>query len=225
MVEHSAARTLWLRLAPAVLAALPGCGGGGAAGGFSTFQVALACEGPLEGTRDASGSILEADGGLEVGDREGSAAAPGPVRAFLSFDISAIPGNATIQSAVLRVDLVSVRGAPFGTPPGGLGTLVVEILAYGTTFPSAVAYDALSPSGIQEVVAADPTLGVRSANVTFGVLMSHALGVPRSQYRLRFTDRDKNLDGQDTGVRLVDSEDLAGQGTPPVLEVTYTVPH
>ena len=63
-----------------------------------------------------------------------------------------------------------------------------------------------------------------SPNVTFVVAYSRAIGIPRSQYRLRFTARDKNQDGQTTNVRFVDAEDTGNLGTSPVLFVTYSVP-
>ena len=126
--------------------------------------------------------------------------------------------------AVLQLDMVSVSGTPFGGAPSNLGTVVVEWLPYGEGFPNAPAYDGLSPLGIQEIVASDASLGLKTSNVTFVVAYSRAIGIPRSQYRLRFTARDKNQDGQTTNVRFVDAEDTGNLGTSPVLFVTYSVP-
>lgn len=218
-------RAPWLRLAPVLLAWLPACGG--SASGklhFLTLVANLAAEGPIEGTRDPTNNIVETNAGLEVGDREGQTFV-GPIRAFLSFDLGPIPANATIVSAVLQCHMVAVSGIPFDPGPTGLGNLMVDQVSYGSTFPDASSFFGNTVLGNLAVLSSDASLGIKSATVTFGVNNDFVAQRPRTQFRLKFSNRDQNFDAQQTKVRLVDAEDVLAQGTSPVLTITYTIPN
>jgi hypothetical protein len=215
---------------PRLLAALAGllvatgCGGSGGGGKERTLTVtvSIAAEGPIEGTRDQVNNIAETNLGLEVGDREAQAIV-GPVRAFLSFNRSTVPPEATITHAWLQLNLVSVSGSPFAA--GQLGNLMVDSVNYGDAFPDSTSYLGNTILGNLAVLATTPTLGVRTATVTFGVVNDHQQNRPRSQFRLKFLDRDQNFDAADTLVHFVDAEDALTQGSPPALVITYTIPN
>ena len=219
-------RTRLLLLFLALPAApLPGCGSSGS-GKVHTLTIVAnrPAEGPIEGNRDAVGNILETDDGLSPGDRENQTP-PGPVRAFLSFGITVIPTGATIQSAILHLKMISVVGNPFDQGPTGLGNLMVDHVNYGNQFPDGTSYAGNTLLGNLTVLSSTATLGMKQATVTFAVANDYAAQRDRSQFRLKFLNRDQNLDSNDTYALFVDSEDLTLQGNPPLLVVTYTIPN
>lgn len=50
---------------------------------------------------------------------------------FMTFDLSTVPGEADVEEAVLAFGSCTISGRPFHEPPVGLGTLFVEVVAYG----------------------------------------------------------------------------------------------
>lgn len=211
------------RLTLATLAlTLAACGGGGGDSGpdFITLTTFLAPEGAFEGTIDAGGAIAEVNGGLSVGDREGQVPA-GPVRAFLSFDISGVPAIATVTRARLHADLAFVAGTPFSS----LGSVVVDHMAWGASFPPSTTYGANAILGNIMTLANSATLGTRSGSVLLAVNADRSASRTRTQFRLRFTNADQNFDAQNTFARFRDSEGTGGAGLSPVLEITYTIPN
>jgi hypothetical protein len=207
-------------LSASALLAVSACGGGGGddTPRFIDVTVVLAAEGPIEGNRDATGAIAETDAGLNVGDREGMAM--GFPRAFLSFNRSVIPPEATIKSAQLQLNLYLVDGNPFIT---AMGPLVVDWVNYGDTFPDNTDYAGNTILGNLATLATNPTLGIKIAGVTFAVQGDHTALRPSSQFRLRFRDQDNFVDALPTGVHFVDSEEIVAAGNPPALVVTYTI--
>jgi hypothetical protein len=200
---------------------LPACGGSSKDDDdFLTLTAFLGPEGGFEGTIDAAGTIAEAAGGLGVGDREGQVPA-GPVRAFLSFDLTPIPAFATITRARLHCDQAFVAGAPFTS----LGSVVVDHMNWGATFPAPATYGANALLGNIMTLSNSATLGTRSGSVLIAVNADRAASRTRSQFRLRMSNADQNFDGQNTFVRFVDSEGSGGLGGVPLLEITYTIPN
>lgn len=215
-------RLSWVAWAAVLLA---GCGGGSGGGKPDTlvFTSSLGAEGGLEGTRDGPGNILEPTGGLDVGDREGQAvpSQKGPVKAYLSFDLSPIPANATITSAQLRLQLVNV----LGTPVTAFGFLQADLINYGGTFPDSGSWVGNNLLGNLAIVASDDTPGTKTCSVTFGVTFVRGQNLGRFQVRLRFANQDQNFDNQDTRLEFEDAENSLGTGAVPLLIVTYEVPN
>jgi hypothetical protein len=204
--------------------ALPLCGCGGSSNNedddFLTLTAFLGAEGGFEGTIDAGGAISEPTGGLGVGDREGQVPA-GPVRAFLSFDISGIPANATLTVARLRC----TQGFVSGTPYSSLGSVVVDHMNYGATFPGSSTYGANALLGNIGTLSADASLALKTCSVLIAVNADRTASRTRSQFRLRWTNAEQNFDGQDSFARFVDAEGTGGMGGVPLLEVTYQIPN
>jgi hypothetical protein len=216
------------RLGPlaALVLALPllsGCGGSGSNDPtFTSVNVFLAAEGANEGTLGSGGSIAENAASLEVGDRE-SINPPGPVRAFVSFNLGSIPPNAIITFAQLRLEMTNVTGNPFPA----MGSVIVDHVNYGNQFPPATAYSGITNLILGNIgtLTTDATLGVKTVSVTFSVGQDRAAGRARSQFRVHFATADNNNDGFPSFVRFVDAEQVGGPGSIPLLQVTYDVPN
>lgn len=103
--------------------------------------------------------------------------------AFLSFDISGIPGSAAIQQATLDLRHYDVLGNPFGK----LGKLHVRDIQYGNTLESAD----ISVTGTEVWLLAAPPLVSR--DVTAAVRQRKLEGRTRFQLSLRF-DLNTNSD-------------------------------
>ena len=130
--------------------------------------------------------------------------------AFLSFDISSIPSNAVIQTAVLKlIGGGSVRGNPFAT----LGCLRAYVHNYGAldagdfVAPGATGAFAQWCSGVE--VASDYN------NSTLVSAVQSTLGTGRFRFRLQFRDALTDSDGTIDDVLII---------APVTLTVTYTVP-
>jgi len=102
--------------------------------------------------------------------------------AFLSFDISGIPGSAAIQQATLDLRHYDVLGNPFGK----LGKLHVRDVQYGKTLESAD----ISLTGTEVWLLGAPPVGLR--DVTAAVRQRKLEGRTRFQLSLRF---DLNTNG------------------------------
>lgn len=208
-----------------VLAAIPaGCGGSGdSTPDVLVFTVSIGPEGALEGTRDGPGNILETAAGLDVGDREANPdnSLKGPVKSYLSFDISTLPVDATVTQATLRLHLVNVQG----TPITALGNVVADLVNYGGTFPDGGSWVGNTLLGNLAQAASDPTPGLKTCSVTFGVNQVRTLNLARFQLRLRFANADQNFDNQDTRLEFEDAENSLGSGQVPQLVITYERPN
>lgn len=132
------------------------------------------------------------------------------VEAFLSFDVSSIPSNATIQTATLKlIGGGSVRGNPFAT----LGCLRAYVQNYGTVDPSDFVAPGASGAFAQWCSAGELTADFN--NSTLVSVVQNAVGTTRFRFRLQF--RDALTDGDAT----IDDVLIIG---PVILTITYTVP-
>jgi len=146
-----------------------------------TLQSLPAEDGLVRGL--TSGEGISAGGDIKVGDGSQNRGQQG----FLSFDISAIPQDAIVQSAVLDLSNASVAGQPFV----GLGRLRLYRHAYGTL--DVGDFIAGSPGGFFAEYDSRP----RTLDVTSCLQNDLELGRPRFQIRLQFeqtTDDDGRAD-------------------------------
>ena len=177
----------------------------------------------LVGTVDSADNV-QTDGEELVVGRVGSQA----VRAFLSFDLAALPPEVTrITAARLRVLHVSCQGEPYA----GMGLLLAQSVLYGAldadAFHVAIESSAHCAGaacvGLQQTtpLSRECMPGWRELDATSNVqtdwLAKDASG-RRVQYRLAFA--------LDTTMRFSGNARLAGgkSETPPQLLVTYEYP-
>jgi hypothetical protein len=157
-----------------------------------------------------SGSVLSTGGvdlaNVSVGDNVANEG----VEAFLSFDLSAIPANATIQSATLKlVGGGAVHGNPFAT----LGCL----RAYAQNFATVDASDFVAPGATGAFASWCNNAGLASdlSNPALVTVLQNAIGTARFRFRLQFRDilSDNNATMDDVLI-----------AAPVTLTVTYTLP-
>lgn len=134
-----------------------------------TIQSLPAEDGYVRGL--TSGQSINLQGNVEAGDGTQDQAK----QAFFSFDLSALPAGATIESAVLDLSGHEVRGAPFPA----LGTLRVYHHQYGTLDPSD--FVTSFPSGFHEWSGPPGT-----ADATAQVQNAMANGRDRFKIRVQF---------------------------------------
>lgn len=183
-----------------------------------TETVILKSVGSLDGywLNDGTGSndenILVGNG--EQADPFGELVA----RGFLSFDVSSIPANATIEGVDLRFYQETIQGNPYEK----LGNLMLEHVYYGNSLNDS-AYDtpALGSANIAAqtlpgawYVLADPT-------ITSWVESNLAAGRPQFQLRLRFR-RETDGDGAEDWISIVPGGGALGSRNQPQLTITYT---
>lgn len=208
--------------------ALAGCGGGGSGGGgggvvspnppqvlMQTINSSAALDGYVTST-----GVVVANGTLGnlVGDNDGQSVAVG-VRSFLSFDLSAIPANAIIDRATLRVAQINTHRNPYPSH----GRLIVSHTSYGFTL-DASAYASILTFNIGALFTNDVERGYKELDVTTSVGDDFQNTRPRSQFRLEFEINDSNNDGQTNFAMLGDTEDNGGTNQPPQLVIEYRLP-
>lgn len=167
-----------------------------------------------DGTASASGS--PATGDMDDGYSPGVG-----WRQLYSFDIANIPAGAAIASAILRLYQCDVQGSPYTF----LGNVIVDHMNYGDAFdPFGSAYSGGAVALNIGTLSTTASPGYRSLSVATRVQGDLAAPRERSQYRLRFSTQEYNLDGNDDFAQFTDAEDSSCAGTatnkPPQLAVT-----
>jgi DNA-binding beta-propeller fold protein YncE len=160
-------------------------------------------------------------GSPATGDKEASYSLGVGWRQLYSFDIASIPVGTTIISATLRLYQCDVQGLPYMF----LGNVIVDQMNYGDVFdPFGSAYSGAAAALNIGTLSTTTGLSYRSLSVTTQVQSDLTASRERSQYRLRFSTQDYNLDGNDDFVQFTDAEDSLCAGTttnqPPQLAVT-----
>ncbi len=184
----------------------------------ATETVVLQSVGALDGywLNDGTGStdqeILVGNG--EQADPFGELVA----RGFMSFDVSSIPTDATIEGVELRFYQKTVQGAPYDK----LGNLVLEHVYYGSSLNDS-AYDtpALGSANIAEQTSAGAWYILSDPTITSWVEATVSPGRPQFQLRLQFR-RETDGDGTEDWVAIVPGGGVLGSRNQPQLTVTYT---
>lgn len=157
-----------------------------------------------------SGSVTSAGAVDNINITVGDNAANEGVEAFLSFDLSGIPSNATIQSATLKL---LGGGQVHGTPFASLGCLKAYLHYYGPLD----AGDFVAPGAGNAFASWCDTASLSAdyANASFVNMLQSIVGNGRLRFRLQF--KDMLSDGNST----IDDILLSA---PIVITVTYTTP-
>jgi hypothetical protein len=142
-------------------------------------------------------------------------------RQLYSFNIASISTSATITSAILHLYQCHVSGFPYSS----LGNIIVDHVNYGSVFdPFGSAYDGGTLALSIGTLSATTDPGYRSLGVTTRVQNDLTASRNQSQYRLRFSVFDTNIDFTDDFAQFTDAEDSLCAGTainqPPQLAVT-----
>lgn len=169
----------------------------------------------LDGEVNSDGVAVSAGGAPKVGDVEDILTSTA-YRQFFSFNLANIPSGTVISTATLRLYQASVTNSPYD---GALGSVVVDHVSYGEVLDAtAYATATLASAG---TLSSDASTGYKSLNVASRVQDDLNNGRPRSQYRLRFSLGDANLDFGDDYAQFTDFEDsCCGVNSPPQLTIT-----
>jgi hypothetical protein len=192
-----------------------GCGGGGGDGdGTPTSPLIITSTPTLDGPVGSSLSLgTDSSQRPDVGDIAGGEF----VHSLFSFDISQLPAGAVIVSASMELTSTSTTGSPelLG------GTMVIDHLEYGNSFPSQLNdITIIHQSGValwDDV----RTVGTRAFNVTSQVTSDQTAGRPRSQFRVRgllTTNGDSSVD------LLTFAGGESQLGNEPILTIAFQTP-
>jgi hypothetical protein len=173
-------------------------------------------------TRDPYGnSFFYNNTDMLVGDEDGYE--PGlTLRGIVTFNMKAVPQNATIETATLQLAQCVDSGAPFPS----LGNVVIDHVPLMTTPDSAI-YDTTAVNAGIAVLSSSSTLGLKDAPVTSSVAADRAAGDTLIQLRLRFSVMDGNNNGVSDYVGFSADSLLGGPlcpyvtGNHPLLIVTF----
>ncbi|MDH5487739.1 MAG: hypothetical protein OEY53_09590, partial [Gammaproteobacteria bacterium] len=137
-------------------------------------------------------------------------------RQFYSFDLAKIPLGTIVTAAILRLYQASVSGLPYD---GTMGSVVVDHVNYGTALEG-TDFAAATLLGNAGTLSRDANLGYKILEVTGQMESDLNNARLRSQYRLRFSLSDANLDDNDDYVQYTDFEDsCCGVNRPPQLAI------
>ena len=179
--------------------------------------VTLTSEGALDGFRlnDGSGSTLQdiLIGNGELVDPMGELVA----RGFMSFDLSDIPTEATVESAELRFYQKEVQGSPYEK----LGNLVLEHIDYGASLDdSAYNTPALDTAVLDTETSPEAWYVLSDPTIVTWVQSSLEAGISRQQFRLQFS-QETDGDGLEDWIAIQSGGSILGSRLAPQLIVTY----
>lgn len=179
-------------------------------------SVTLSSAAAFDGWAQSNGVANASAAGPLVGDADQIFAGVG-YREFYSFDLSAIPAGATIDSATLKLYQANVKGQPYTV----LGNVIVDHVDLGTALDGSD-YGAPAIASNIGTLSTSPTIEYKTLDVTSSVQADRTVGRQRSQYRLRFSNKDSNNDGVSDLAQFTDAEDsCCGVNQPPQLIVVY----
>lgn len=137
-------------------------------------------------------------------------------RGFVSFDLKSLPGNVTIEKAVLSLRHIGRVGKPYTVG----GNVVVDHIDYGVSL-EASDYNRVAIKTHIGVLSDNDIFEIKKLEVTDSVKNDLYYKRGRSQYRLRFST--ETIGGQPSGdIAWFDPEENLYQGhTPPQLEITF----
>ena len=164
-----------------------------------------------DGTGSAAQDIIVGNGEIsEDGDEL-------VARGFLSFDISGIPSEATIEKLELRFYQKEIEGDPYSK----LGALALEHVSYGDSL-GAEAFD--TPATASALLGSETSPGawyiLSDASLVSWLASDLATGLPRFQLRLRF-EQEVDGDGIEDWIGVTPGGGVMGSRNAPQLTITY----
>jgi hypothetical protein len=183
---------------------LPACGGG--SGGPRTLVIPTteAFDGYVGkiGNSDSTGTEIF------VGDYLAN-----PARGLVGFSLAGVPSGATILGATLKMEQFDVRGVPYTD----LGSILLDHVDLGAAIDG-TDYGSPAIAAAFAVLSTTSALEDKQADVTAQVAQALALGLPRADFRLRFTAES---DGVTTDEDLVGFLPFGNGTNPPTLTIRY----
>jgi|GEM_PF-1689267 len=166
--------------------------------------------GTNDGTVFSYGGVMGTE--IAVGDRGGNDIA----RGFISFDVSTIPPGSTVKTALLRMYQAGVNFTPYVD----LGSVAADHLMYGSSL-GAEAFEASSLQADIGTLCSSADLGWKELDVTAAVQGDIDRGRAFAQFRLRFTPRETDGDGDSDQAVFDASGAFGGPAHVAELRVTF----
>jgi hypothetical protein len=181
-------------LSAALLLVLPACGGGGSSGSTGPAANAVFSGDPAaDGSVSLGGLMSSPSGGVPVGDFFNNDAG----RGFLRFAHPSIPTGATVLSATLHAQQVSVTGTPFADLGPNVVVDHVDIDLGAGPGLDAQDYNSAAFSLAIGSLSSGVALGSKWVDVTAAVQADVTAGRTKSDFRLTFalaTDGNADID-------------------------------
>ncbi len=172
----------------------------------------------LDGEAGSDNTATSTGGAPRTGDVENLFTSTA-YRQFYSFDLANIPTGTNVAAATLRLYQASVSGLPYG---GALGNVVVDHMNYGTSLDG-TDYAAVALLSNIGTLSSDGSVSYKTLEVASRVQNDLDNGRARSQYRLRFSPLDANLNSNDDYAQFTDAEDsCCGVNKPPQLLIMFS---
>lgn len=196
--------------AAAWLVLIPGIAGCGGSGGGGSVTVSIPSTAALDGTLTTGGTVTTDGLVLRVGDEDLSS--PGStVVSFLSFDLPAIPAQAQVTNAVLRLQIFN----DIGQPGVGHGDVLADDVDIGATL------DATDPVTVFASAVATVADDVSPVEVTLTARVAAAVAAGRTRFQLRMRYAiPSDSDGVNDWINYI-SADTTTPENAPVLAITY----
>ena len=192
-----------------LLLGLAGCGNGSGDNDVNRGVLRLTSEPTLDGWIRSDGELDARTGEPGVGDLADGQ----EIRTFFSFDISGVPPDAEIESAILRFRQVFARGFILAFNP-----LLIEHVDYGAALDAADF--ALLPLSSPAPFQLNDLNLVRQVDVTILIQQDVQANRARSQFRLRMT-AGTNGPGIDDFAAIETGDNTYRTGDRPELEIMF----
>lgn len=137
-------------------------------------------------------------------------------RGFVSFDLTPIPKNANINSALLRIFQTNTQGNPYKSG----GKLLVDHVAFGNEIEKTDYAKAALVSGFNSLTGAG-TIGWRETDITNLLAKDYLDLKPNSQYRIHFENELKGQIGDENFALFESSNNSEETGNTPEIIIKY----
>lgn len=190
------------------------CGGG--SGASIAVTVSLFSNPGQQGSVNEASGTAQSTTLLICGDFDLSPPI-GPWRFLVTFDHPTISGG-SVTSAVLSLGQVAVAGSPYTV----LGTVLVDHVDYGDGPPDSTDFLGSTLTSNVGTLSSDPTLAVKSLDVSSFVQADRTAGRTRSQFRVRFSPVEDNGGAIDDNARFEDANNGGTTGQVPLLQIVIS---